>query len=153
MLDLPSCSALALLQLFVRVHVCLLFPADPLKKDSAPVAYCFAFPRKTHVTVQLHLLEQRKFCRLLFALGCYTTKMEASRFHFLSPNQAMPCSSAPTSGIDKVATFTPAQPMAITAVPSCLLSEHGRDREGQVEGSVLIFLSLSCMEDPVAPAL
>lgn len=106
-LDLPSCSAPALLQLFVEVRVCLLFHAGPLKKDSAPVADCFAFPRKTHVTVQLHLQEQRKFCRLPFALGCYTTKMEASRFHFPSPNRAVPCSSAPTSGIDKVATFPP----------------------------------------------
>lgn len=43
--------------------------------------------------------------------------------------------------------------MAITAVPTCLLSEHWRDKDGQAEGSVLILLYLSCMEDPVAPAL
>lgn len=136
------------------VHVCQLFPTlGPLKKDWAPVADCFALACGTHVAVRPHLQQQRKFCRLPFALGCYATKIEASRFRFLSPNWTVPRSFAPTSGTDKVRTFTPAQAMAVPAVPSCLLSEHGRDREGQAEGSLLIFLSLSCMEDPVAPAL
>lgn len=70
----------------------------------------------------------------------HNQKRVASRFHFPNPNRAVPRSFAPTSGTDKVGTFTPAQPMAITAVPTCLLSEHRRDRQGQAEGSVLILL-------------
>lgn len=34
-----------------------------------------------------------------------------------------------------------------TAVPKCLLSEPGRDVEGQAEGSALVFLPSSCAED------
>lgn len=52
-----------------------------------------------------------------------------------------PRGRAPTFATDKVGAFAPAQQMAVTAVPKCLLSEPGRDAEGQAEGSALIFLS------------
>lgn len=42
--------------------------------------------------------------------------------------------------------------MAVTAVLTCLLSEHWRDREGQAEGSLHILLFLSCMENLVPNA-
>lgn len=60
-----------------------------------------------------------------------TQPTQASRFRFSEPKSVVPCSFAPTSGIDKVGTFTPARATPITAVLTCLLSEHRRDREGQ----------------------
>lgn len=57
--------------------------------------------------------------------------------------------STPTPATDKVGTFglSLAQQMAVNGVPKCLLSEPGRDVEGQAEGSALIFLPSSCAED------
>lgn len=75
--------------------------------------------------------------------------------HFHSPSTRsraqigpLPRGRAPTSTIDKVGAFAPAQQMAVTAVPKCLLSEPGRDVEGQAEGSALLFLSPSMRGGP-----
>lgn len=65
-----------------------------------------------------------------------------SSIYFLSPSTRRPAQigPAPTSAAAKVGTFATAQQMAVTAVPKCLLSEPGRDAEGQAEGSALTFL-------------
>lgn len=77
-----------------------------------------------------------------FGQSLQVMRRTCSYIYFLSPSTRPPAQigPAPTSAAVKVGTFARAQQMAITAVPKYLLSEPGRDVEGQAEGSALTFL-------------